>query len=266
MKRTVDTKGYLISYLIQDSKEINPKQYSPAILILPGGSYQYWSEREGEPIALRYLSSNFCAFILEYTSSEVEQYPTQFVEAAMAMVYIRENAQELMINKNKVVAIGFSAGGHLCGCLATLFNEQLIKDIFKEKAYLVRPDSVILSYPVITSIGKSHALTFSNVAGLNQQLIKYLSLEERVTSDSSPAFIWHTANDEIVSVQSSLLLALAYEKHHVPFSLHIFEKGKHGLSTSDSITNTVGDLSTTSDYALHWIEMSISWLRDRFNK
>ncbi|HEY8423985.1 MAG TPA: alpha/beta hydrolase, partial [Clostridia bacterium] len=187
----------------------------------------------------------------------------QLIEAAMAMIFIRENAQEFGIAKDMVCAAGFSAGGHLCGCLANLFDEPVLKEKFSERAGFIRPDAAILAYPVVTSVKKSHSGSFSNLCGDDQELKKYLSLENRVKKDSSPAFLWHTYGDKSVPVYNSLVYALACEKNGVPFSLHIFEKGGHGLATAQLDTNSQETLADASSSVEQWIRLSVDWLKDR---
>ena len=255
-------KGTLTCYLPDNYTEINEKRKHPAILIIPGGGYGFVSPREAEPIALRYLANGFVAFVLDYSVAPAK-YPAAFLEAAMAMIYIRENEENYYIDKEKIAALGFSAGGHLCGCLAILFNEDIVKAGFGKMSDMVRPDAVILSYPVITSKEKAHMGSFDNLCGDDMELRQYLSLEDRVGADSVPAFIWHTYEDAAVPVYNSLALAQAYEKNGVTFSLHIFEKGNHGLSTADSASYRTDNLPDVSTGLPGWIDMSIEWLADR---
>lgn len=180
----------------------------------------------------------------------------------MAMLYLRNNAKSLSITE-RIAALGFSAGGHLCGCLATLFEAAEIRGALDDSSGDIRPDAVILSYPVITSGEKSHAGSFNNLCGEDEELRHKLSLENCVTENSPPAFIWHTFSDQSVPVQNSLLLASAYAEKKVPFSLHIYEKGDHGLSTADWGAYRAGNLPDISTGITNWIDMSVDWLADR---
>lgn len=254
-------KGLLQCYLPFSTKEIGSARSYPAILIIPGGGYEYVSQREAEPVALRFIAKGFAAFVLEYSVAPF-RYPTAFIEAAMAMLYLRDNAKSLSIS-NKIAVMGFSAGGHLCGCLATLFDAAEISGALGNRKNDVRPDAVILSYPVITSGKRSHAGSFHNLCGEDEELKRRLSLENCVSENSSPAFIWHTASDKSVPVQNSLLLASAYAEKGVPFSLHVFEKGNHGLSTADWGAYSTGNLPDISEGLTCWIDISAEWLADR---
>lgn len=255
--------GKLTAYIPDIFEALSFTRKRPAMLVLPGGAYKYTSPREGEPIAFKYLAEGYCAFVLNYSTKPCK-YPTALKEAGMAMVYIRENAEEFHINS--VCALGGSAGGHLCACLATIYaNPEL--DFLGDKKPLVKPDACVLLYPVIIYGGKYHSGSFNNLCGDDVELKEYLSLEKRVDKDSVPAFIFATLWDTCVPCKSSLLLACAYEEAGVPFSLHILEKGYHGLSVNDVTSDSNAELderapSTPENYN-DWVKQSLIWLKER---
>ncbi len=249
-------EGYLTSYIIERNKEFSAKRFRPAMLVIPGGGYSMVSAREEEPIALYYLSQGFDAFTLKYSVAPIA-YPYQLLEGCMAMAYIRESAEKFGIDKEHVSAIGFSAGGHLCGMLATMSKEKEIEEFLGNKVALCRPNAVILSYPVITAGLHSHAGSINNLSAGKEEIIKKISLENSVTEKSSPAFIWTTANDGTVPCENSLLIASAYKKAGVPFELHIFEEGVHGLSLATKEVNTPNEPCEI------WKQASVTWLKNR---
>lgn len=238
-------RGILTLYLHDEFEEMGLDRQRPAMLICPGGSYAYCSAREGEPLAIYYLNQSFNAFVLDYTCAPDGCYPTQLLEACMAMAYIKENAKELHVLKDKVAVIGFSAGGHLAGSISTLYGEKVVKDYLLDKAVLCRPDLTVLCYPVIVNGELAHQGSIKNVSGGDASLADFLSLDKRVTSDCPPAFIWTTQNDTAVPSENSLLVALAYKKAKVPFELHIFEEGQHGLALCND--ETCGDKNPILD-------------------
>lgn len=255
VKRSDGAQGYLNVYLPEAPNY--PTRVRPAMLVIAGGGYAFVSPREKECVALEYVTNGFAAFTLEYSVAPV-RFPAQLVEGAMAMIYIRENAAKFAIDPKKVAAIGFSAGGHLTGMLGTLFDSAEVKSALKEKSSLVRPDAVILSYPVITSGEKAHRGSFDNLCGAdNKKLQAELSLETRVTANSSPAFIWATADDGAVPSENSLFMALAYKAACVPFELHIFESGVHGLSLATEETGKI------NEPVQKWLSLSVTWLKNR---
>lgn len=254
IERTGKEEGFLNVY-IPEAPDY-PSRVRPAMLVIAGGAYAYVSGREKECVALSYAAKGFAAFTLEYSCAPTT-FPAPLLEGAMAMAYIRENAEKLHIIKDKVAAIGFSAGGHLAAMLATLFDADEVIAALKEKAAYCRPDAVVLAYPVITSGKKAHVGSFDNLCGQDTALKQRLSLENRVTEKSSPAFIWATANDGAVPSENSLFMAAAYKKHGVPFELHIFENGIHGLSLA---TEETGHVNVPVQ---QWLNLSLTWLTER---
>lgn len=254
------TAGCLTSYIRTPSHEIKAK-IRPAVLVIPGGAYLMVSDREGEPVALNFLNQGYCAFVLKYTTNAA--YPVPLIEACMAMAYIRENAEKYGIDPFKVAAIGFSAGGHLAGMLATMYGEREVACALGERAKFARPDAVILSYPVITTDEKTHGDTRRVISGDGAVPYEKLSIEKRVTAESVPAFIWHTMEDNCVPVENSLYLAAAYRKAGVPFALHVFEKGFHGLSVCNEEVFDSSDVYDSFGRVDKWFGLAIDWLQSR---
>ena len=258
LKRPANARGYLTVYALDNNEEIGFNRQRSAILVIPGGGYGYVSYREGESVAIAYLQHGINAFVLNYSIAPHCHYPTQLREAAMSMIFIRENAKKYHVDPETVAAIGFSAGGHLCGCLGTMFNSSVLEDL--RNCDFVRPTAVILSYPV-TIYGTeetSHLGSFKNVTNNNTEInAEYLSLEKRVTKFASPAFIWHTVNDDVVPVIGSITMAQKYNEYKIPFELHLFEKGQHGLSVATKEVNSV------NENVAEWLRLSVNWLKTR---
>lgn len=230
VRRPENADGTLHCYIQKTDAAISHNRMRPGILILPGGAYSHVSAREGEPVALRLLQRGYCAFVLKYSVAPV-RFPVALREAAMAMRYIRENARQLEVNPHMVAAMGFSAGGHLCGTLGTLFDAPEVADL--GPAELLRPDGLGMCYPVAVSWGRTHGGSFEFLCGQDEELRRRLSLEKLVRPDMPPMFIWHTRDDAAVPCRNSLHLALAAEEAGVDFALHIYRHGPHGLSTAD---------------------------------
>lgn len=257
--------GDLEIYIPSRYPEYGANRKRPAVLVIPGGGYEYTSEREAEPVALKYLTQGYCAFVIYYSCAP-NKYPLALQEAGMAMVYIHENAEKFGIREDKIVANGFSAGGHLCGCLATLYDSEVLDFLGKKKRF-VKPDACVMMYPVVTSGEKAHKGSFNALCGNDEELRSYLSLENRVNKDSVPAYIFSTVKDNCVPVRNALLMACAYEKAGVPFTLHILEKGTHGLSvndiTSDTPENLVLRAPTSPNNYNDWVNQVFVWLEER---
>ena len=258
--------GALTCYVKENSREISPERYSPAMLVIPGGGYSMVSDREGEPVATAFLSKGFSCFVLNYSVAPI-RFPYQLVEGVMAMNYIRLNSKELFVDENSVCAVGFSAGGHLCSTLATIPDCAEVSKVFESKVN-ARPNAVILSYPVITSSARGHASSFFNLCGdHNVDLQKALDITKLVDENSAPAFIWATYEDGIVPVKNSLLVADAYDRAGVKFSLHIWGRGAHGLSVADK--TVYGDatggyeiIENASKSVKLWVDLAVEWLEE----
>jgi len=231
----------------------------PAVLILPGGGYHETSARESEPVALRFLAKGYCAFVLHYSCAP-HRFPTALREAAMAMRYIRENADTWSIGTDKVAAIGFSAGGHLCGTLGMLYDCPEVRDL--GAAALLRPNALGLCYPVTVSDGKAHTGSFNNLCGDDTALRQRLSLVNLVRADMPPVFLWHTRDDSVVPVQGTLRLATALEEMDLPFALHIYRQGPHGLSVADEQVYPASAIPQMAADVPGWIDAMVGFFAE----
>lgn len=248
--------GTLCAYVRDDMEALKHKT-RPAALVIPGGAYTMVCDREGEPVALGFLNVGYTAFVLDYSVNV--SYPVPLDEALMAVAYIKENAEKYNVDKDRMVAIGFSAGGHLTATLATATEEEMKRQPFSAS----KPSAVILSYPVITMGEYTHERTRDVITDNGRIVPETLSIENRVDADSTPAFIWHTYEDDGVPVENSLLLADAYRKVGVPFSLHIFEKGWHGISLSNLETSDENPADVAIYHVGKWLDLAIDWLASR---
>lgn len=178
----------------------------------------------------------------------------------MAMRYIRERAGELEINPHQVAALGFSAGGHLCGCLGTMYDCPEVSDLGAPE--LLRPDGLVLCYPVAVQWGPTHEGTFKNISGGDRQLRQRLSLETAVRPDMPPVFLWHTRDDDSVPVRNSLILAQTLVEKGVDFALRIYRHGPHGLSTADEMAYPAGQVPEVSWDVPGWLDAAMAFLKE----
>ena len=256
IERPEGAAGYLTVYAHPVQQEFSKNRIRPAMLVLPGGGYGYCSFREKEPIVMPYFTAGFNCFCLDYSVMEMAKYPTPVIEAVMAMLYIRETAEELHTNADKVCSIGFSAGGHLNGMLNTAYDNKEIVQVLGERAKEAKPNATIFAYAVITT-ENTHANSIKNITGGDPELLPLVHIANNVNENTAPAFIWTTVNDGTVPSENTLALACAYKKAGVPFELHMFENGTHGLSTATAEVN-----SPNAPVSV-WIDLSLTWLRNR---
>lgn len=261
IERPSGATGYLTAYVHEQPAEFCLGRKRPAILVIPGGAYVGCSTRETEPVALKYISEGFNAFVLEYSCRPVT-YPAQLIEGKMAIAYIRENADKLNVLSNKIAGIGFSAGGHLCSMLATETGLEDVQKVLGKKAKITNLNAAILSYPVITTTQSfMHKLSRDCLCGNDKEYEVKCSTELNVTKNCPPAFIWTTADDDQVPSENSLVMAMAYRKAGVPFELHVYKKGHHGLSLSTRETATHTNKGFYNLDVSSWFDLSITFLK-----
>jgi len=253
----------LTSYIL-DEANINqsPIKKRPAVIVCPGGGYSHTSCREAEPIALRYCAAGFHSFILHYSVAP-SGFPAAVCELSKAVKYVKEIADENNIDKDRIFVIGFSAGGHLVASLGVHFNHpDVIKFSGIEEGENL-PKGLILGYPVITAEeGYCHEGSIKNFCAEREELRELASLEKYVSAKTPPCFIWHTFTDSAVPVESSLRFATALRENGVPFEMHIFPDGPHGLSLADEMTCPASSDAWVVPAAQGWIDMSVRWIND----
>lgn len=237
----------LVAEFPWDAPEQAPNWKRPAVVVVPGGGYSMVSKREAEPIAFAFLNRGFHAFILTYTvaGEAGEPYPEQLLEVASAVDYVRKHAEELKVNPKEIFVVGFSAGGHLTGNLAV--EHQNVSEKYG-KPLDCKPTAVGLCYPVISKIhGHQYSyeqLLYGYSEEAQAELLKTLNLNESVSEQTPPAFIWATATDKAVPPDNALRYAMALDKQGIDYELHIYPRCGHGVSTADLEINYSNDVET----------------------
>lgn len=251
----------LTAYIIDDASTMPAQRKRPMLVIFPGGGYGFCSEREAEPIALQFMAAGFPCAIVDYCVAPANHYPAPLEDASEAIKLVRAHADEWGVDKDKIAVIGFSAGGHLAASISTLWDEEPIKTADGSN----RPNATILSYPVISSDSNIwHKGSFDYLCDGDEELVKAMSLETRVSDKNPPCFIWHTFTDEAVPVENSLVFANALRKAGVSCEMHIFPEGPHGLSVANS--DTAASEAYINTRVAKWVGLAVSWLEELFDK
>ena len=236
---------FITPYLVES------KTPAPCVIVCPGGGYEKLAEYEGGPVCEWLNSIGISAFWLRY---RITPYNHKLItnDALRAIRFVRYNAKEYNIDKNKVGILGFSAGGHLCSSAMVHFDDAILNEddpVDKESS---RPDCTVLCYPVISSdAGVANTGSFKNLLGddMTIELLDYYSSEKHVKENTSPVFLWHTAEDTAVPCTNSILMAKALREKNIPFEFHIYPEGPHGMGLAEG------------KYAQDWTEACGKWLK-----
>lgn len=218
------------------------------VLVLPGGGYARIAPAESEPVALAFLAAGVQAFVLSY-SLLPQGWPQQFLEGAAALAWVRAHAGEFGIRPDRVAVCGFSAGGHLAGCLSCLWDHPILKEKLGLTPEQVRPNAAILGYPVV------HESRYISPLGGAEEL----RLDQRVRRDHPPAFLWAAGEDATVPVENTLDYAAALRKAGVPVELHLFGRGPHAMGLADR--ESARDEAHYDPHAAAWHGLCVDWLK-----
>lgn len=298
MKLYEDRKDVtLTTYVIAEKGEMHEQGKRPAVLICPGGAYMNCSDREAEPIALKFASMGYHAFVLRYSvygegedcfpdlSKPLEpkahcQFPNPMCEIGKAMLIIREHAEEWAVDMDRVAVCGFSAGAHNTAMYGVYWDKPIITEKLHTTKEMIRPAALILGYtlsdyvymkeaasqnvqdPMAAAMFAASNTAFLGSADPKDEKLQAVSPARLVTENTPPTFLWATAADELVPVQHSLRMAHALADHQIPFEMHIFEEGPHGLSTAAQAS--AGAKSQINADAAKWMGLAECWLEKRF--
>ena len=208
----------------------------PAMLVIPGGGYAMCSDREADPVALAYLKAGFQAFVLRYTCTPKGKWPLPLEDYEQAMALIEEHADEWHLDKSRIAVVGFSAGGHLAACAATVAQHK--------------PAAAVLVYPAI----------LKDICDLCQPGMPYPN--EHVTAQTCPCFLVAARDDRTVNISNTLRMELALTEKGIAFESHIYSYGGHGFSTGEDWINT----NSVCPRLPRWVPDSIEWLGEVMGK
>jgi acetyl esterase/lipase len=229
-----------------------------AVVVCPGGGYGGLAGHEGADYARFLNEQGIAGFVLKYRlGSAGYRHPIMLQDAARAVRLIRSRAADWEIDANRIGIMGSSAGGHLASTLVTHFDAGQPDAADPIDRQSSRPDLGILCYAVITLGEFTHQGSKQNLLGNepSNDLVRLLSNELQVTTNTPPCFVWHTWEDQAVPVENSLQFAAALRKAQVPFDLHVYEKGSHGIG--------LGSRQPSPEKRHPWTRDLSFWLKTR---
>lgn len=254
----------------------------PAIIICPGGGYLISATKEGEGVATQFLNHGFSCFVLRYSTflnnreslindePDINQngyYPNQILELMETMHLLKENAEEWNIDVDNIFTLGFSAGGHIVGTLATRWDDSYFKEKlgFIPDAKELQPKGSILAYPMLTGdiVGESknsklmELCLYGHHHPTDEEKDK-LTLINYVSPTTSPMFIWHTRDDEVCDAKLTTEFISELQKNDIQCEYHLFSHGKHGLASSNKYyAKNKNDINKNVTL---WLPLAINWL------
>lgn len=267
-------------YLLNNSPEFQTDRLRPAVIVCPGGGYFFTSDREAEPIALRFLAHGYHVFVLRYSVETL--FPQPMIDLAKTLLLIRQQAAEWLVDPEHIAVCGFSAGGHLAAASGVLWRQPFLSEALGVTPEAIKPNALILAYPVIdlTLVASKMVTTPTEAAPVDlselilqktlgdrhpaPDLLARYTLHRQVTPATPPTFIWHTATDELVPARNALLFATALAEQGVPYEVHIFDEGVHGLALADAVTESQGRF-LNPDCQI-WVDLALKWLKRQFSK
>lgn len=272
----------LTMYIPELISEASGGKERPAVIICPGGAFMGITEKEAEPVALRFLSEGFCAFVLRYSiGAGMAQFPAPFIDAAAAVMLVRESAGRFGIDPDQICICGFSAGGHVAAFLAATWQEDYLSKALKKDAAWFKPNALLLGYPILDlSVLKQKnevkapelktllEMMFSNILGAEQPkeaALKEWNVASRITSRMPPTFLWSTTGDSLIAAEDYRDFISALSTLRIPYEYHMFEKGSHGMSLGDRTVGFSKEEAEGHGNTLKWTELAIDWVRQHLN-
>ena len=244
--------------------EIDLNRKRKSILIFPGGGYCLCSDREAEPIALQFVGEDYNAFVLKYSCNEKAYFPTPLLEGLAAIAYLRRNANKYNVDVDKIIVMGFSAGGHLAATVSAFWQKEEYAKQIQATTKELKVNGAILCYPVISMKTYCHCETRFHMTHDEQELMNLLSIEDQVTENFPKTFIWHTRFDSTVPVENTLFLVQSLTTHKIPYELHIFPNGVHGISLANFITKPVNYDACVVKETEIWMSLCKKFLKEEF--
>lgn len=265
-RRRVSLEGSVYDLPLREEQPTPLEHPRPAVIICPGGGYEFLSQREIDPASTAFLAAGFNTFVLRYSILEHATDANPAVDASRAVRWVRAHADELGVDPDRIAVLGFSAGGHVAGMIATSWQEealheaeraeyaQLVEDGVASNAGLLevgnRPDAVVACYAVFT---------MDWVDDRARPHLRFGDCISAVSAQTPPTFLWTTNQDATVPPTQSLRFATALAEAGVEFEYHHFDRGVHGLSTATPVANR--DRDDLPENASAWVGLCARWLR-----
>lgn len=258
-------RQYMIhTYELSEIKDLQTPQ-RPLAIVIPGGSFNHLSQREGEPVALAFAARGFQVAVMEYNlvQDPGDIYPDAALDVLTTVKYFKNHAAQYRINPEKIVTVGFSAGGHVASVANNFATDAKIAAKYGFVSQEVRPSKTILGYPLINidKLGMSIPQDQAQFIPQEQQLRDSALM---VNPDTPATFIFHAWDDPLVLIENSLEYVKALRKAEVVCELHIFARGGHGFSLARPEMTVKNREWQNNPHASHWFNLALEWLQEEW--
>ena len=255
------SKTPMLAAYVQDNVAAHEGRRRPAIIICPGGGYEFCSDREAEPMALAFVARGFEAFVLDYTVLDDTEpgplLPHPQRDLAHAVALVRGRADAWHVDPDRISILRCSAGGHPCAKYSALAQDEDFAADLGLTVGQIAVSAQLLCYPVIDLT----AGWPSDISRIPPICKDDLARAQDLVSASTPrTFIWHTAADDGVPVRNTYLYAAALAECGVDHDCHVFHRGRHGLSLATR--QSAKDESYLSSHVSHWLDLAVEWLEE----
>lgn len=262
----------LTTYILDSTPYL---ELRPLVLICPGGGFLSCNPLEGECVALRFNREGFHAAVLCYSTRQSAPnrcgYPQHLFDLAQAVKLVRSRGAEWRVDADKMILLGFSAGGNVCALYENLWNTQLLRPQGAPEE--LRPNAAVLCYPMLDirrhqNFPQESFVKMMNMAQFGKEVPEELDIQNNspifhINSDTPPTFLWHTFADPLLSPVQSLEYAQRLHEAGVPCELHIYQNGKHGLSLADR--TSAGKAADIDEHIATWAPLALQWLKELFD-
>lgn len=239
----------------------------PAVIVLPGGAYSFLSDSESEPVALTFMARGYNTFVLNYTVGEKCAMPLILEELSRAILTICRLAEEWHTNPHAIVPMGFSAGACLAGISATQWNTPgLAERVGAERVEDIRPDACVIGYGCwdnSRTIQGDPAFYNPHAAKIAKDCTPELDMINYAGPQMPPLFIWHNRDDQFVPVTNPLMIASRMTELGLPYELHVFGGGRHGMSVANDLACHEGHMRAVceeSPSVAEWVPLAMAWI------
>ncbi|MQS76281.1 alpha/beta hydrolase [Companilactobacillus halodurans] len=249
------------SYWLDQVADFGQPVDYPIVVICPGGGFTFHSQREEEPVALRFNSFGMHAVVLEYKLIDKEPvYPLALQELGKVIDWINQQPASRHIDKQRIILAGFSAGGHIVAAYNGIATDEKLRKKYHLDQFSGQHAAAILGYPVIDMTVKG---SFPSDDKVREEITPDKALwktQDLLNKNSKPVFVWQTRTDELVNVINSLMYVEKMNQLDLPVEYHLFGSGIHGLVFGTYVTKKPGKDKYLNAWTAKWIELALNWL------